>query len=1184
MLEKAYEPKKYEDEISKKWENSGFFNPDVCKEKGVTSEEAPHFSVVLPPPNVTGTLHMGHAAMLAIEDTLVRYHRMKGDQTLWVPGTDHAAVATESKVEGLLIKEGMQKPKQELGREEFLNRVKQFAQESHDTIVNQCKKMGSSLDWSREAYTLDDARNRAVREVFKRMYEDGLIYRGYRVVNWSVKGQSTCSDDELEYIERPAKLYYFKYNKDFPITIATTRPETKLGDTAVAVHPNGKWKKFIGKTFEVEDVGQKGHTLKIKIIASESVDENFGTGALGVTPAHSMVDFDMYQEQKRIGDPIELTPVIGEDGCMTENAGSEYQGLTVEEARAKFVEYIRVVGLLEKEEDTVQNVGTSDRFKDPVEPLPKTQWFVDVNKKFVLHESQIDGVKRGEEVTLKELMQKVVQNGQIEIIPDRFQKTYFHWIDNLRDWCISRQIWFGHRIPVWYKKDLGGPHQAKHFNYKVLLDKLQISQEDWQKKVSGWKKLSDYFVSAGENPNVQIGVSLLLELKDRGLIDEKWIEQNEVRQPIIKYEEIYVGNEHPEGEGWVQDPDTLDTWFSSGLWTFSTLGWPTTSVQFIRHGEAENNVQGKLDDGTNHHESHLTEKGEGQIRELAKKLKENKPDIIFTSPVARTKETAEILSSHLGVEVIEDERLREVGVGKLNGKQEEKLDEVRQDNGWTVQTPYSIEPYDHLRNRTHTFLTEVLEKYRGRKIAVVSHGDVLEVLKQFGTNEKGKSWEKIQGRGTVDTYVYGSDNTLRVDLPIFHPTSVLETGYDILFFWVARMILMTTYTLGTIPFQKVYLHGLVRDEQGRKMSKTLGNIIDPLDMIEKYGTDATRLSLLLGNTPGNDMKLSEEKIAGFRNFANKLWNMSRFMMMQIGEEGITSIPLALQPKTLADEWILTRLERVRRQVTENIEKFQLASAGDVLRDFTWNELADWYLEIAKVEGEKTDILSYLLPTILKLWHPFMPFVTETIWQECIKGEDMLLVQKWPGLVPYTNDWYYQDQGFQSDAEKDFALLQKVITRIRTIRNDYNIEPAKKIDISVKSGKKKEILGGLLGTFYKGSQPQLLLEHNKSLVQFLARVDNIFVDGKIPANAIQFIEEDVEVAIDLSGAVDAEKEITRIEKEMAMVAPYVESLEKKLSGDFAKNAPAAIVEKEKQKFTEAKEKLEKLQEQLSQFKK
>jgi len=882
-LDKAYEPKNYEEGIYKRWEESGFFNPDVCVQKGMTAADAEPFTIVLPPPNVTGTLHMGHAAMLAIEDLMIRYHRMKGERTLWIPGTDHAAVATESKVEGLLIKEeGLKKPKEELGRETFLERVRKFAQDSHDTIVNQSKKMGSSLDWSREAYTLDDARNKAVRTIFKKMYDDGLIYRGYRVVNWSVKGQSTCSDDELVYVERPGKLYTFKYHKDFPITIATTRPETKVGDTAVAVHPEGRWKEYIGQTFEVKDIGQKGHNRIMRIIADSGIDDSYGTGALGVTTAHSPIDFEMYLREKAAGNDIGIVQVIGEDGRMTANAGPEYVGLTVEEAREKFVQYLRDNDLLEKEEDIMQNVGTSDRFKDVVEPLPKTQWFIDVNKKVETRDAKIPALNGN--LSLKERMQIVVREGNIQILPERFDKTYFHWIDNLRDWCISRQIWFGHQIPVWYKG-----------------------------------------------------------------------------------EEMYVGVETPEGEGWIQDPDTLDTWFSSGLWTFSTLGWPE-------------------------------------------------------------------------------------------------------------ETP---------------------------------------------------------------------------DLKTYHPTSVLETGYDILFFWVARMILMTTYAIGDVPFKTVYLHGLVRDEQGRKMSKSLGNIIDPLDMIEKYGTDATRLSLLLGSTPGNDMKLSEEKIAGFRNFTNKLWNMSRFMLLNIPEpKKDIGMPEA---KTLADTWILFRLDTVVAETGVDLENYRFSGAGERLRDFTWGDIADWYLEIAKIEGEKSEILNYLLNTILKLWHPYMPYVTETIWKEVYGEESMLMVEKFPAAG---------NEKRSPEIMSNFTTLQNIITQIRALRTEYKIEPSKKIKALV------------------NAKDLSIVEQNRAIIVRLANLEVLNLNGEKPAGAISFIESGIEVHLDLSGAVDTDKEKARIEKEISTVEPYVKSLTAKLAGDFAKNAPEKIVEVEKQKLKEAEGKLIKLQEQLS----
>jgi valyl-tRNA synthetase len=886
-LEKAYEPKIFEDTIYKRWENSGFFNPDVCIKQGKTAADAPSFSIALPPPNVTGTLHMGHAAMLAIQDVMARYHRMKGDKTLWVPGTDHAAIATQTKVEKLLMEKGMKDPRGTLGREKFLGEIRKFAQESHDTIVSQCRKMGSSLDWSREAFTLDDMRSLAVRTVFRMMHEDGLIYRGYRIVNWCPHCHSTLADDEVLYKEQKAKLYTFKYGKDFPIFISTTRPETKLGDTAVAVNPKDKrYKKFIGRVFEIKKFAG-GPDLTIKIIGDESVDMNFGTGALGVTPAHSHVDYDMAQKNK-----LEIIKIIGENGKITDKAAG-YAGLDVPSARKKIVENLAGAGLMEKEEDVINNLSVCYRCGTPIEPLPSRQWFIDVNKKFVLKNSRLKGVKKGSRVTLKELMQKAVKSGQIEIIPDRFNKTYFHWIDDLRDWCISRQIWYGHRIPVWYRND-----------------------------------------------------------------------------------EIFVGEQAPGGEGWEQDADTLDTWFSSGLWTFSTLGWP-------------NNTS---------------------------------------------------------------------------------------------------------------------------------------------------------------------------DLKNYHPTSVMETGYDILFFWVARMILMTTYALGDIPFQKVYLHGLVRDEQGRKMSKSVGNVIDPLTMIAEYGTDATRLSLLIGNTPGNDMKLSEEKIAGFKNFTNKLWNISRFILLNIKELRINA-PRP-EPATLADLWILNKLDEITAKTAAGIESFNLSLAGENLRDFTWGDLADWYLEIAKIEGNKQEILNYILNTLLKLWHPFMPYVTEALWSQMYGPDALLMMEKFPVRARAGGT------SFKKNLD-GFDLLKNIVAGIRSARADYKIEPAKKLNAVIGGGSKTG-----------------MLKDNAEIIRRLARLENLQIEktaGK-PSGCAGLVFGDAEVFLDLSGVIDLNKEPERLKKEIVETKKYADGLSVKLKNkEFVRNAPAAVVEKEHNKLAEAMEKINKLKSQLSAIK-
>lgn len=716
-LLKPYNPADTEDRIYKLWEESGFFNPDVCIENGFTNEDAKPFSIVLPPPNVTGTLHIGHASMLVIEDIMVRFARMQGRPTLWLPGTDHAAIATQSKVEKIIEKEGIRK--NDLGREKFLERVNAFAQESHDTIVNQMKKMGVSVDWSREAFTLDDKRNLAVRTAFKKMYDDGLIYRGHRIVNWDPKGQTVISDDEVVNEERKAKLYTFKYSADFPISISTTRPETKVGDTAVAVNPTDeRYIQYIGKTYVVEDFC--GEKLEIKIIADDHVEKDFGTGALGVTPAHSQIDAEMALRHN-----LPTKQVINEFAKMI--VGNEnIIGKKTTEARLAVVSWLTENNLMESEVEVTQNIPTAERTGGIIEPLPKLQWFINVNKPIASRDNK----------TLKELMLEPIKNNKIGILPDRFEKVYYNWVENLRDWCISRQIWYGHRIPVWYKG-----------------------------------------------------------------------------------EEIYSGIEAPNEDGWVQDEDTLDTWFSSGLWTFSTLGWPDMDA----------------------------------------------PD---------------------------------------------------------------------------------LKKY--------------------------------------------------------HPTTVLETGYDIIFFWVARMILMSQYILGEVPFETVYLHGLVRDAKGRKMSKSLGNIIDPLEVSEKYGADAVRMSLIIGTGPGNDSKMSEDKIKAYKHFANKLWNITRFIETYTSDIIIES---GFANYTGSDLELINERNELIDTITKEISDYKFYLAGDKIYQYTWARLADVILEESRsifmngTEEEKISRAHFLKETleiIIKILHPFMPFVTEELWSIIPhSNNNLLMIQKWP---------------------------------------------------------------------------------------------------------------------------------------------------------------------------------------------
>lgn len=726
---KPYDAAATETRIYSAWEESGLFNPDECVKRDVTKADAPTYSIVLPPPNVTGRLHMGHALMLAIEDTFIRYKRMRGFRTLWLPGTDHAAIATQSVVEKQ-IKKDEDKSRHDLGREELLKRIEVFAAKSHDTIVNQLKTMGASLDWSREAFTLDETRSRAVRTVFKRMYDAGLIYRGNRIINWDPKGQTTISDDEIVYEERAGKLYTFRYAKDFPIPIATTRPETKVGDVGIAVHPDDtRYTAFIGKEYDVVFCDVPIH---IKVVADKEVDPTFGTGAVGLTPAHSQTDWDIADRHELSHEVV----VINEYAKMT--VTGRLEGKKTSEARTIVVEWLTSEKLLEKEEETSQNIATAERTGGTIEPLPKLQWFIEVNKK-------VPG--RGK--TLKELMLEPVRSGSIEIIPEYFEKTYFHWIENLRDWCISRQIWYGHRIPVWYK---------------------------------------------GEE--IQVGVA-------------------------------------PAEDGWKQDEDTLDTWFSSGLWTFSTLGWPEATEDFTT----------------------------------------------------------------------------------------------------------------------------------------------------------------------------------------YHPTDLLETGYDILFPWVARMILMTEFTLNTIPFKTVYLHGLVRDTQGRKMSKSLGNNLDPLDIVAKFGADAARMALVVGNTPGADMRISEDKIKGYKHFANKLWNVARFVLenAHLQREGDKTLPLRGPERNIlfanessltpVDAKILIEQDTLIADITSDMEAHRIYLAAEKLYHYAWHELADKILEESKpilagvdasARASRSRLLVTLLDRTLRLLHPFMPFVTEEIWQS-MPGKDaqFLMVATWP---------------------------------------------------------------------------------------------------------------------------------------------------------------------------------------------
>lgn len=841
--------------LAEAWEraapNAGYFNPD-----NLPGKRKEKFVISMPPPNATGILHLGHAVTIAFEDLMVRFHRMKGDDTLWLPGTDHAAIATNAKVERILANEG--KGKQELGRKKFLRRVEAYVEDSKKTIRTQIRAMGASCDWSREQFTLSPELSRAVAKAFIDMYNAGLIYRGERVVNWCPHCGSTLADDEVEYRDEEATLYTFRYDEDFPFAIASTRPETKLGDTGVAVHPDDtRYKDYIGKTYRVH-IG--GVVRSVTVVADKGVDRAYGTGALGVTPAHSQTDEAIARREK-----LPSVKVIGEDGRMTGDAGS-YAGLPAREARRKLIAELLRRGLVEKEETLTHNLSVCYRCGTPIEPLPSRQWFVAVDKPYAK-----DGKKHP---SLKEQALSWVKSGRIAILPERFKKVYLHWMGDLHDWNISRQIWYGHAIPAWFKNG-----------------------------------------------------------------------------------EVHVGESAPKGTGWEKDPDVLDTWFSSALWTFSTLGWP------------------------------------------------------------------------------------------------EETD----------------------------------------------------------------------------------------DLKRFHPTTVMETGYDILFFWVARMILMSSFCLDDKPFEVVYLHGMLRDRKGRKMSKSLGNGIDPLEMSETYGADAVRLALTLGTTPGQDMQVYEEKIKGYRNFVNKLWNIARYSIPRIAERPTEKLRLTTMPEKAA----LARLHAVTKEATASIESFQFGHAGNVLYEFVWHEYADWYLEIEKLQPNPA-LLRESLVTILKLLHPFMPFVTEAIWQElprAARDAEQLIVAPWPAATAETD----------RVAEGKFAQLTQTIAMLRRYKKYTGLPEHAPLPFTVASGDTES--------------PEA------RIIRHLAKLEWKRKDGMEKGQTL--------APTDIRGSVETAIDQSRLTKETRSLEKQLTRIDAQLQDEtFVKRAPAHIVAELKEKRTQYQKDLKELQTLLS----
>ncbi|WDV44757.1 valine--tRNA ligase [Clostridiaceae bacterium M8S5] len=874
-LAKKYNPKEFEDRLYKYWMESGNFKAEVNKDKEP-------FTIMMPPPNVTGILHMGHALNNSIQDALIRYKRMQGFEALWLPGTDHASISTESKVVAKIKSEGSSK--EELGREKFLEKSWEWTEKYGGNIKKQLKKLGVSCDWSKDRFTLDEGLSNAVEEVFIRLYEKGLIYRGNRIINWCPECKTAISDAEVDHKDENGKLWHIKYpvkGEDIGLTIATTRPETMLGDVAVAVHPEDeRYKNLIGKTLILPLVNRE-----IPIIADDYVEKEFGSGAVKITPAHDPNDYEIGLRHN-----LEQIIIMNEDATINEKGG-RYAGLDRYTARKQIVSDLEAEGLLVNIEEHAHNVGHCERCKATIEPSLSKQWFVKMKP---LAEPAIEAVK----------------SGKIKFIPERFKKIYMNWLENIRDWCISRQLWWGHRLPVYYCDDCG----------EVIVS------------------------------------------RDAQSVCTKCSSKN-IRQ----------------------DSDTLDTWFSSALWPFSTLGWP--------------------------------------------------------------------------------------------------------------------------------------------------------------------------------------ENT--EELKYFFPTDVLVTGYDIIFFWVVRMVFSSIENMGEVPFDKVMLTGLVRDAQGRKMSKSLGNGIDPLEIIDQYGADALRFSLVTGNSPGNDMKFNIERVESSRNFANKLWNASRFVMMNLGDYTLDRAKGKKYELKPEDKWILSRVNTAAKEISYNIDKYELGMAAHKIYDFIWNEYCDWYIEIVKprLYGDNEEdketvkfVLLSVLVDILKLLHPFMPFITEEIFQHIGGTNEDLMVSEWPR--------YDANREYKED-EKILQFVMEAIKNIRNIRAEMNVVNSKKCNIVfvTQSDERKEML--------KKAKEYFITLASASDISILGSKDEFKED------AMSTVVDDCEIFLPMNELVDMEKEIERLQKEKKRLEGELKRVKGKLSNEgFLKKAPPHLVEEEKQKQNKYQTMMDKVEERLA----
>ncbi|NPA51974.1 MAG: valine--tRNA ligase [Aquificae bacterium] len=1076
-----YNPKEIEEKWYKIWLENELFKADE------TDTQRPYFSVPMPPPNVTGSLHIGHALNMTLQDVIVRIRRQEGYNTLWLPGFDHAGIATQWVVTKQLESEGLSKF--DLGREKFIEKVWEWVPKAKETIKKQIEKLGASCDWSRQRFTLDEGFARAVREAFSILYEEGLIYKAPYIVNWDPKDRTAISDLEVEYKEEKGKIWYIKYPLEDGtghIVVATTRPETMLGDTAVAVNPQDeRYKDLIGKKVKLPLVDWKRKTWDSKgiqnlipIIADDYVDASFGTGAVKITPAHDPNDFEVGQRHN-----LPIVVVMDEEAKMNENAG-KYQGLDRYEARKKIVQDLEELGLLEKVEEHIHNVGHSQRSGAVVEPYLSIQWFVKT----------------------KELAKKaieVVEKGEISFIPENWKKIYLNWMYEIKDWCISRQIWWGHRIPVWYCQDCQNTNVFSDKMYDSLAKKVIFNMygDTRISQIFSLKEITDYLFSKNftheEKTNLQFYETVVFKKQIPELQDEAhiktFLEGNYIKVPILS-----------------KDNEEI-------------VGFAPHAIFFLyKNGYIGNSFTAKdiLD---------VYKTYEKDIKFIYSQLLGNlKKEEIFND--LKTLENWLIDHAYGNCEV-----------GKIFFTETDKVFSVIEDN--IVETKYLIE----LRCKNCNSLNLNQDK------------DVLDTWFSSG----------LWAFGTLGW----PEKTL--DLERFYPTSLLVTGFDIIFFWVARMIMMGMHFMNEKPFKDVYIHALVRDEKGEKMSKTKGNVIDPLDMIEAYGADALRFTLTALAAQGRDIRLSEKRIEGYKHFANKIWNASKFVLTNLENFMVnSSIYQSVKDLDLSyeDKWILTKLQNTINKAKESINSYKYNEYASILYDFFWHEYCDWYLEFIKervYKGSDKDkqialsVLVYVLDKSLKMLHSIMPFITEEIWQKLpYKDADFLPIAKYP---QEEKELIFEKETYLVE------MIKELITSIRTVRADFNIEPSRKLNVYIKPS---------------DDEFEKVLQKLQNGIKLLAKIDELVIDKNMerPPNTVVAISKLAEAYIDISDAVDIEKELQRQEKLLNDIQKSMSISEKKLSNEnFIKKAPTEVVEKEKNLYKDLKEKAQRIKSAIENLK-